>query len=459
MRRFQLSRRRMLRSLAVGSTGVVGLPLLETMLNDHGTALATGEPLPLRFLMWYWADGVVLDLWEPTLVGDTWELSPQLAPLAPVKDYVSVVTGMLNRTPVFITHHEGMTGFSGYAVDPGFGAFNSDAGGPTVDQRIADAIQVESPLVPIRAVHVQVSKRISTDGDGGTIPIALSHRGTPGSLTPQIPSYEPQAVWATLFSEYVPRPDDSALRISILDKVKADAERLEQRLGMADRARLEAHLDGVRELEQRITALPPLCEVPGEPNVVNLDVGGAEPIGAVNTAMAQLIRYAFECDVTRVATFMFKRFVSSTTFTEAGLDGMHHAASHFGPQNNTYRAGIVYMMERFSELLQLLAATPEPTGGNLLDSTIVYASSDCSTGFSHSVRRQPVLLAGRGRGYLRHPGIHAQTVPWNGDHGDPNAAGNIADVLLTCLQAFDPTAESVGEGVTGSSTPFEDVLA
>ncbi len=36
----------------------------------------------------------------------------------------------------------------------------------------------------------------------------------------------------------------------------------------------------------------------------------------------------------------------------------------------------------------------------------------------------------------------------------PTAAGNTSDVLLTCLQAFDPTATEVGSGAPRSTTPL-----
>jgi hypothetical protein len=430
----------------------VGLPLLEAMLNSSGTALAGGAPLPLRFMTYYWADGMVIDLFEPSQVGATWALSPQLAPLAAHKDYLSVCSGMSNRFDgQILTHHEGMTVFNGYN-HVYTGGLNSDAGGPTIDQVIADTLE---GTTPIRSVQVRVSKRESTDGDGGTTVLALSHRGSPGNLTALIPQANPQEVWQTLFGEFVPKPDDRELRTSILDHVKQDADALKQQLGTVDRQRLDAHLEGVYELEGKILATPPTCALPEVPTETNTDSGGVEPISSVTRAMAELIAYAFVCDITRVGSFMFKKFVSATVFDEAGLGDIHHSASHSGPGNETYRQGIVYSMEKFADVLDVFAATQEIDGTSLLDSTIIYASSDCSTGASHSIDRQPVLLAGHGRGYLVHPGIHYQATAWNGQHGGPNSAGNISDVLLTCLQAFDPAASSVGSGAPSSNTPLE----
>jgi len=455
MRNFKLSRRRMLRGMAGGASVAVGLPILEAMLNTHGDALAGGASLPLRFMTWYWADGMVIDRWEPQQVGDDWQLSEQLQPLANVKDYVSVVSGMQNRATNLVTHHEGMCGFNGYDFQSA-GGFNTNAGGPTIDQRIADTLD---GVTPIRAAHVRVSKRESTDGDGGTNYIAMSHRETGGGLVAQTPQVNPQEVWQLLFGEFVPKPDDSELRTSILDYVRDDANALKGDLGMADQQRIDAHLEGVYELEQKILATPPSCDLPDMPTETNTDTGGVEPISSTNEAMARLIAYAFVCDITRVASFQLKRFVSSTVFDEIDAGEIHHNASHQGPGNATYQAGITYQMQKFADLLEIFDATEDLNGDSLLDTSIIYATSDCSTGASHSVARQPILLAGGGRGYLRHPGIHYQATAWNDSHNDPSADGNMSDVLLTCLQAFDPDATSVGGGALESTTPLSDVVA
>jgi hypothetical protein len=461
LKNFKLGRRQVLRGLFGGTVVGVGLPLLEAMLDANGEALADGSGLPVRFMTWYWADGIVIDEWEPAGgmapagVNADWDLSPQLAPLANVKDYINVVTGMQNRSERWVTHHEGMTGFNGYTFEDA-GGLDTNAAGPTIDQLIADVV---ASRTTIRSVAVRVSKRESTDGDGGTTVIAMSHRGTPGNLIAQVPQANPQQVWASLFGEFVPRPDDRSLRTSILDHVRADADRLRERLGTQDRQRLDAHLQGVSELEQRILATPPPCTLPEMPTQDNTDTGGVEPISSVNLAMAELLRYAFVCDITRVASFMLKKFVSATVFDEIGAGEIHHTASHLGPSDEDYRAGIVYQMQRFADLLELFQSTEEANGQNLLDSTIIYATSDCSTGSAHSIARQPILLAGHGRGYLRNPGIHYQATPWNGDHFDPNGAENMSDVLLTCLQAFEPSADGVGAGNPRSTTPLDEIKA
>lgn len=454
MNRFSLSRRTMLRGLMGGASVSVALPVFECMLNANGTAYAGGGALPLRFLMYYWSDGVNLGLFEPQQTGANWALSPSMMPLEPVKDYINICTGLQNRSDERITHHEGMAVFNGYSFVYD-GGLNTNSGGPTIDQVIADTVSGETA---VRSVQVRVSKRESTDGDGGTTVTALSHRGSPGNLTPQIPQQSPVEVFDYLFGNFTPGIDDRTERTHVLDAVKGDVERLKNRLGTVDRQRLDAHLTNIDELQAKINAMPPSCQLPDAPTETNTDSGGQEPISSVVEAHAQLIAYAFACDITRVGSFLFKKFVSSTVFDEINASEAHHSASHQGPNDANWIAGIEYSMTQFSRVMQILLDTPDGAG-NLLDSTIVYASTDCSTGSSHSIERQPIILVGHGRNHLAFPGVHHQATAWNGNDNSPNAAGNTSDALLTCLRAFDPEAASVGGGSTMSTSVITDVLA
>lgn len=61
-----MGRRAMLRgALLNGAAVAVGLPVLEIMLNAHGTAMAGGEPLPVRLVTWFFGNGVNRKRWIP----------------------------------------------------------------------------------------------------------------------------------------------------------------------------------------------------------------------------------------------------------------------------------------------------------------------------------------------------------------------------------------------------------
>src|SRR5258708_2000855 len=56
-----ISRRSLLRGAIGGSVLSLGLPLLEPMLNSHGTALAAGTGLPKRYGFFFWGHGLPLN--------------------------------------------------------------------------------------------------------------------------------------------------------------------------------------------------------------------------------------------------------------------------------------------------------------------------------------------------------------------------------------------------------------
>ena len=458
--KFALSRRTMLRGVVGGSTVTLALPLLEAMLNENGDALAGGGALPSRFMTWFWGNGAYLPNFEPAQVGPTWSLSPALAPLAPVKDYVNLVTGMRNPCPTKITHHEGMCVFNGYDIQviQCCKAFNSHMGGPTIDQLVADVIGMDTLT---RAIHVGMDQKTST-ADGGTTLAALSHRG---ENLPEYPMYNPQTVWTLLFGNFNPK-DDKELRLGIVGAVKEDINRLKGRLGSVDKNILDSHLDGIVELEQKINTAPPACMPPAQPTETNPDIPN-QPLDVVHDVMADLIVKAFECDITRVASVLFHLGASHFHFwmINQGAYENHNDNSHSGGDaGGRYTAAVVFCMEQLSKLAQKLQAKTDPMGGNLLDSTIIYASTDCGVGWTHSINRQPIILIGHGRNKLKYPGVHSQAIATSASDlasGSPTTAGNTSNVLLSVLQAYNPAATSVGDltNGAGSTTPLADIKA
>src|SRR5688572_16892018 len=99
------------RSFLRGLAGVsLALPALDAMLNGNGDALAQGEPLPKRFGVFFWGNGVRLDRWNPEATGANWQLSPALAPLAPVKQYLNVLSNFEVHCAGPRGHHGGESG-------------------------------------------------------------------------------------------------------------------------------------------------------------------------------------------------------------------------------------------------------------------------------------------------------------------------------------------------------------
>jgi hypothetical protein len=471
-RRGALNRRTFLRgALRGGGVAVLGLPLLEAMLDQNGEALAAGPPLPKRFVSWFFGNGVNLDQFEPSTTGPGYALSPILQDLADVKDYLTVCTGLQNPGRVIQTHHEGLSAFTGYdQLKFPAPKISSNYGGPTIDQLVADRLE---GATAIHSLQFQVTKGFSTE-DGGATALHVSAQGAPGSLTFKAGEPNPRRIWTSLFGV---APGPTGVRASMLDFVRQDITNIRGRLGAADQRRMDAHLTGLRELEQIIACSPQ----PGEPMEENLLPTPFEPVASVNSIMANLLAVCFACDLTRVASVLFLPLAGEVTLgvdvpNTAGTN--HHMWSHnqtgVGVDGqNAYDQNVRYIMNRFGDWMRALKSHVEPNGATLLDSTILFASSDCANG-NHQINRQPVLLGGHGRGHLLYPGTHFQAVAGDAGQGSLNqysqpSARSTSDVLLTCLNAFDPAATSVGDLTIspdfpskpppGSTTPLTEIEA
>src|SRR5215472_4867054 len=87
-----LSRRRVLRGMLAGGAVTVGLPVLDCLLNENGTAFANGAPIPVRFGTWFWGLGMNRKVFVPKTTGANFDLPPEIESLAPIKDQINLFT-------------------------------------------------------------------------------------------------------------------------------------------------------------------------------------------------------------------------------------------------------------------------------------------------------------------------------------------------------------------------------
>ena len=431
----------------------LALPPLDAMFNDNGTAYAD-SPIPKRFGLFYWGNGVKVDRWNPSGTGPGYPLSSELAPLAPVKDYVSVVSGMRIMTGNERGHHAGTVGIvSGAPMipqDPMGAPYASTFSAPSIDQVVASHI---GDATRFRSLELGVSRHVVT-GEGTTLRY-LSHNG-PDSANP--PEYSPAALFDRIFGTGFVAPDTTAepdprlrLRRSILDAVMVDAAALRVKLGSVDKARLDQHFEGIRTLERQIARLeempdPPAlaaCMAPGSPSDP-----GRDQITEISQVMSSLLAMALACDQTRVFSNMFSGSVSYTPYSMVGASDGHHGLTHDEPGDQpVVHAITTYIVEQFAGMLDALRNVTEGDG-NLLDSCVILASSDTADGRGHTIDDYPILVAGKGQGALAHPGVHFRS-----------AGQNTSRVLLSLLQAMDLPYTEFGEGGGHVTTPCSEILA
>lgn len=398
-----MSRRKFLRGMMATSAVTVALPALEAFTNTTGTAYASGNAFPKRYGLFYWGNGVHPDLWIPERTGTEWELSPQLAPFANVKSSLSVLTGLEVKLPNLIAHSSGPCGLlsggplagSNRDGDDDFPIFEL----PSLDRIIANEIGNDTRF---RSVEVAVEP-----GAKG-----LSYNSAE-SLNP--PESNPVEIFNRLFGAGFRAPGEEpiidpklALRRSVLDAVLGDANKLRQRLGMADQARLDQHLTGIRELELRIARIesdPPslaACVRPEEPRTPPM-VDGRHNMRERSRIMSDLMVMAYACDLTRVINYTYSDLLSNNLYPDATAG--HHQLTHDEPGDMPQCQAITYsMMEDFAYYLEALKAIPEGDG-TLLDNCVILGTTDVSYARTHQIDEYPILLAGNAGGTLN-SGIH-----------------------------------------------------
>jgi Protein of unknown function (DUF1552) len=236
----------------------------------------------------------------------------------------------------------------------------------------------------------------------------------------------------------------------VLDGVLADMNRLRAQLSAADRTRLDQHTENIRTIESRLVGMgttPAACKLPTKPTAI-ASPNNKEALEELTKVMSDLIAMAFACDQTRVFSMNYSGPTNGTLFWQVNATSGHHALTHDEPGDQPLvHACTIFTMQCFSGLLQALKNIPE-AAGNVLDNTAILASSDVSDGKLHSLTDYPIVVAGRGGGFLKYPGVHYRST----------TKENTSTVLFSVLRAAGLQLTEFGAGgglVSTSCTAIE----
>jgi hypothetical protein len=392
---------------------------------------------PKRFLAWFFPCGVPsINDWRPGSTGASWEPTMLLSGIAPVKQHVSVLSGLRN---------EGQGPDHTY----GTGAFltgrlirNSSLGGPSIDQVIADGLQQNGSGAPVHSLQLGVQDNVC-EPNIDCFPvnnISYNEGGSP--ITKETDAAD---AFDGLFAGFDGGNDDAAataaaerraLQKSVLDTVYEDASRLMPALSYTDRQRLDEYLTSVRRTEENISGLAGAtisCEPPD-------GVSGGGGIDADIDAHAEVMSLAFECDLTRVITFMA---ASGATGKSRDYDNYHLSITHRadGDWQSKFRNTVIWEVEKFAAFVQRLSTKTEADGVTpILDNSALFFSSEISDGNNHNHSNMPVLMAG-GLGGAIQQGIHTDL---DGDY--------FADLFMYIAQNMGVSLDSFGENGEGRIT-------
>ena len=430
-----ISRRRLLRGISLtGAMVRVGLPPLAAMFNSNGTAYAapgkgTASAIEPRFLIWFNGNGIPERYWIPHETGPDYSLTPCLAPLKSVRDYVHVISGIDNIAARINGQGNGhFNALTGLMTGTGFNG--RGAGGPSIDQIFARKIGTKS-----RFHSLQIG--VAQESHGELVHRNMSWAGYERALPPEV---IPQNLFDRLFG--VKNESWVGRKKSVLDLVMEDVKDLTPSLGQADRDRLDEHLTSVRDLERAIVSLPPEYKEVQEPEIG----GDVRDYPRIAKLQSDLLVHALASGQTRVATYMLTKCQSLVRLPWLGYTTLrHHDYTHTNadsPQAQRILRDICrWHAQEFAYLLGRLKAIPEGDG-NMLDHTCLLYIHEHAEANIHKNNGLVAIVAGHLNGMVT--GTHSKAT---GSMGDLYLAIT-NDLLGAGLQEF-PTATRKLEGLVG----------
>jgi hypothetical protein len=382
------------RSILAAGAGLLGSSLVPR--------IARAATPPKRLVIVFSANGTIYQNWAPTGTETNFTLSPILTPLSAHQSNLLVLDGIdvvVARNGPGDDHMRGMgCMLTGIELLPGTtqggaGTPAGLAGGPSIDQRIAQDIGAQTRFPSLEyGVYVK-----SAD--------VWSRMIYAASNQPNPPMEDPVKVYQRLFSNSQLTPDALARllkrRQSVLDHAAGSLDTLSSRVGTDDKARIDAHAASVREIEKQLVSQAAACNPAVPPNT---DLTQTANYPAVGKLQMDMLVAALACDQTRIASLQFSHSVSQMTFPWLGITDPHHDLSHLGDTDTTAIDKLTkintWYATQFAYLLDKLASVQE-SNGTLLDNTLVIWVNELAKGNAHSHSPLPVVIAGKCQGAVR----------------------------------------------------------
>ncbi len=498
-----LSRRTMLRGAGVA----LGLPWLEALAPRLARA---GGVTPRRLLICSFPNGAPHDWWlnapafGQTLSGSAFVLPPVLAPFAPLKNKLLMVSRLGNYTwshegtgptPQVEPSHARCMAAMTTCIDvdqvaraAGLPLDSAVRSTTSVDQLIAQRLTGQTPLESMQT-GLGVKPGMF-DFRSYAYNQVISWRSPTEPLKRQV---NPQAIFNLLVGAPTQSPEQqrqaAAREKSVLDAVRDDTLRIKRRVSGRDQRILDQYLDTVRALELKVGQVQATCRTLPTPAAVPEPPGPAQGLSQGQDGydhelhadvMNDLIALAFECDRTRVVTHMLDdarsefeyRNIPRADRERVGLtynagDSLHYHVSQHGsgelsaatqngqyvvttPSNRSFAAINTWLARKTAELALRLDAMAEGDG-TVLDHTTLVFMSEMRT-HDHDGFDLPLLVVG-GNGVLK-TNAHVAFQPVGGDR-------QLRDFWFTLLRrSFAVPVTSFGEDVRGlANAELTELLA
>jgi hypothetical protein len=212
----------------------------------------------------------------------------------------------------------------------------------------------------------------------------------------------PALAWDSLFDNR-----GSLLNVSVLDRIKDQAQALSTKISATDKGKVDEFLTSVREVEKRVELMRR-----GQDTAQDAAKGKSMPVAMMERPvnglpedlreharlMCDIVAIAFQTNKTRVASLIISRDLSAMYYPFLDVKEGHHAASHDNASEGYERISRFHV-EQFAYLATRLDAMKEGDG-TVLDHSCLMFLSNMFVGRKHDNSRLPLVLAGALSGTL-----------------------------------------------------------
>jgi hypothetical protein len=365
-------RRHFMKWIAAAGLSVATLPF---------ASMAFAGTAPRRAIFVFFPDGMRPENWHAQGTGTNFSLPAMTAPLERVRQHCVFLSGVDMKGPG--STHEGgtlklLTGADGLSSDKAV----------SLDYHLAQLFKSQTirPHLNLIIVPTWGVSAITYDYNGVQV----------------LPEPNPLAAFESLFGTSAQSNFIAQRRISVLDQSLAELNALRTKLGTVEKAKLDMHVESVREIEKKLTANVGACAAWNfNPTGFKVDPNkgywqGAEyrdpyKMGVISDLQRDIAVHALACDLTRVVTLKWSQGVNENLVPESGSSMTCHGASHSGGEE--FIKIKAWYTEHLARLIEQLASVPEGSG-TLLDNTVIFVGSDLSNGGWHNHTDMPFILAG-----------------------------------------------------------------
>jgi hypothetical protein len=402
------ARRSFLKTLA----GIGAASQFAGLFRDVWAADAVTPP---RFIVLNSPHGYPPLFWRPRAADGTsaaqetgWTLNfpnSSLAPLEKHKDSLIIIEGLDLSTdyknPDFFTGGHNslsvLTGWHPLGAESTPGQYKSS--GPSLDVYLAKLMNTREFLfTPI--------------GYGGAANVVGAYRDDGSAVTAEYNLKKSLANWFGSVGTGTADPKAAAKKTAeqaVLDYVAGEAKRLRVRLAGSERAKMDAHLDALSSITQRINAVTSIsCAKPtNAPDTDGGGIAGDKYIPLVLDFTAQMMA----CNLTRVVNVPIDPINSGTapwlepkdpTFKTAGIHDLvaHGYRPNDMPSQRLLSFVIAWYAEQVSYLIDRLKAIPEGNG-TAYDNSIILWTNELGDPARHMHTNVPFIIAGGGHKWAK----------------------------------------------------------